>query len=848
MISLYDILEASNGQLFGEPASQLFSQFAFDVRQVQSSSLFVAIKGDYGDTHQDIEAAIKQGAVGVLCSQPPSFDTSGISVIVVKDTVAAVLSWSKFVLERFSTQIIVVTGTSERSTTAATIAKVLGISYSVHHAFSNYGRLSLPLALANLDPSHDFVILEFVANKPNELKQLREIVQPDFVVMTHLGEVYLNQFESHEQIIEEHRQFLASLSADDVVFLNYDYDHIRTFAADTPAKSQTFSIDGFGADVMAYNLIIGPTRTGFDIRYRGERYVGRWVPLLGRQKLYSTLAALSVGLHFDIALESSLRALTEVEPLSGYMNTFIGKQDCIVIDDTASANPETTMAALDWLHEVRDDETRVILVLGDMDNLGDSSRLIHRRIGQYAASIADVIITEGAQAAFAGRAAQDVVGDEKQVFITYSLRDTLATLNQIQLNPQDIVLVKGDSSAYMELAVKNLLVDSRDHARLVRQNQTSVLMEQPERPLQPSWVEIDREAVAQNVRFLKRQVGDDVTLVATVKANAYGHGAITVSRIALQNGAGYLAVASIREALELRDAGIDAPILVLSYTPVYAIREAVRHHITVTVYDLDLARAYNQVAQELGQTLKIHVKVDSGMGRMGVLTQDAVGLFRYLLNMSHIEIEGIFTHFSVADEDTLYTDQQVKTFRSVLVPLRAAGIKFKYVHVSNSAGLLLGKDYHFNMVRAGILLYGCSASGLVEKPSELKPLMTWKTAIAQVKTLPAGHPIGYGNTYTTRTDEKVAVIPVGYADGFRRGPQKWPTVLVHGQRAPILGRVSMEKTVISVNHLDSVAIGDEVVLLGTQGDQTITAEEIAEEIGTISYEVLTNVLPRVPRH
>jgi alanine racemase len=332
-----------------------------------------------------------------------------------------------------------------------------------------------------------------------------------------------------------------------------------------------------------------------------------------------------------------------------------------------------------------------------------------------------------------------------------------------------------------------------------------------------------------------------------VKANAYGHGAIPVARTALLNGAEYLAVASMYEALELRGAGIDAPILVMSYTPTQVIRQAVRQNITVTIYDADLALAYDRAAREAGGKLKVHVKVDTGMGRLGVLAADSIPFFRAVLSLAHLDIEGVYTHFSVADEDRTYTMDQVRAFQKVLSPLRAAGFPFKYVHAANSAGTLISKETHFNAVRTGLAMYGLSPSDMARVPGSFKPVMSWKTMIAQIKNLPADHPVGYGGTWRSPKAERIAVIPVGYSDGLRRAPQYWGHVLVKGQVAPIIGRVSMEKTTINVSHIPDVAIGDEVVLIGRQGELTISADDIARRLGTISYEVVCGIAPRAPR-
>jgi Alr-MurF fusion protein len=365
--------------------------------------------------------------------------------------------------------------------------------------------------------------------------------------------------------------------------------------------------------------------------------------------------------------------------------------------------------------------------------------------------------------------------------------------------------------------------------------------------LRPTWVEIDTDAIAYNTRRLKEIVGERVALMAVVKADGYGHGAVRVAQAALANGASQLAVANIEEATLLRDAGIRAPILILGYAEPAAVSLAIVHDLRLTVYDATLAQDYLREARRVGGRLRVHIKLDTGMGRLGLLPPLARDFLRDYATLPDWDVEGIYTHFSSADEDEEYTTQQVRVFRSIVDPLREAGLHIPFLHTANSAGTLASADNHFDLVRVGLALYGLSPSPSVPAPLDFRPALTWKTVIASVKTLPAGHAVGYGNTYVTQSDERIAVIPVGYADGFRRAPAHYGEVLVRGQRASIVGRVSMEKTMINVSHIPDVQIGDEVVLLGAQGGERITAEEIAARIGTINYEVVCSILPRVPR-
>ena len=363
----------------------------------------------------------------------------------------------------------------------------------------------------------------------------------------------------------------------------------------------------------------------------------------------------------------------------------------------------------------------------------------------------------------------------------------------------------------------------------------------------PSCVTIDLGALASNIRWIKARVGGHVALMAVLKADAYGHGAAEVARAALQNGADLLAVANMAEALELREAHIDAPILLLSYVPAEAIPTAIAHGLSVTVFDEACAARCISATANAGLMLKVHVKVDTGMGRLGVLPPVTNALCRQLQDTSGIDLEGVYTHFATADDDPAYMREQLKTFNRVQSQLRRAGVGVKYIHAANSAALLNGDDSYFNVIRPGLLLYGLEPMPNSAFAQQIRPVMSWRTQIAQVKTLPPDSPVGYGRAYRTRGRETIAVAPVGYADGLRRTPYSWREVLIQGQRAPLAGRVSMEKITINVSHIRDVAVGDEVVLMGRQGDDSISADEIATWIHSNSYEVVTSIAPRVPR-
>lgn len=362
-----------------------------------------------------------------------------------------------------------------------------------------------------------------------------------------------------------------------------------------------------------------------------------------------------------------------------------------------------------------------------------------------------------------------------------------------------------------------------------------------------TWVETDVSAIRHNTRRLIELAGG-AEVMAVVKANAYGHGAEGVARAAVEAGAAWLGVARAGEGLALRAAGLSAPILVLGYTPPALAAEAIGHDLALTVYEAESAAACAAAGRALGRTARVHVKLDSGMGRLGLLPPDALEFVRALRGLEGLAVEGLFTHLAASDlADQAATLAQLAVLDGVLAALDAAGLRPARVHAANSAALARQPSARCNLVRSGILLYGLDPSDDVPCPPGFRPALAWKTVVAQVKTLPAGHGVSYGPEYTTTSAETVAVLPVGYADGYRRVPKNVNGVLVGGQRSPVRGRVCMDQCVIGVSHVPGVRAGDEVVLIGRQGGERISAEDVARRWGTINYDVTSGIMARVAR-
>jgi alanine racemase len=363
-----------------------------------------------------------------------------------------------------------------------------------------------------------------------------------------------------------------------------------------------------------------------------------------------------------------------------------------------------------------------------------------------------------------------------------------------------------------------------------------------------TWAEVDLDAIARNARGLKECVGEETELMAVVKANAYGHGAVPVARTALENGATRLAVNRALEGVELRQAGITAPVLILGYSLPSEAETVVRWDLTPTVTTVEGALALSSMSDRQGKVTSIHVKVDTGMGRFGLLPDEAVAFVRRIARLPGLKLAGLFTHFALADSaDKTYTRRQFGLYMRLVEQLEGAGFAIPLKHVANSAATLDLPEMHLDMVRCGIALYGLRPSDEVEPAIPLKPAMVLKSRVARVRTLPPGSSISYGCTYTTTRPTPVALVPVGYGDGYHRILSNKGSVLIGGKRAPIVGRVCMDQFVVDVTDIEGVRQDDEVVVFGRQGEEEISAEEVAALAGTINYEVVTGILPRVTR-
>lgn len=859
---LLDELAAAGGEgaIVLHPGPSSFPQVVSDSRNVTGGELFVALRGQGGDGHAHLEAAVRQGAAGLLVEREPdpgcpvvTGDGRPVAVLQVRDPLAALSRWAGRRLRAPGTEVVAVAGSLGKSTARALLEAALRGADPTRPWFSGGDRndaVGLPIAVAAAPAAARAFLLEVQGGSLDEHRALAGLASPDVLAVTTTAEAGARYWRSQREAVRQLRLLTrrgtrAVVAADDPGLAEAlgDRDPLLWSAAVRSGAAAPAPTTGPG---VAVAVVGAPRRTG-----PGWRCVitvtgaGRWtatVPLAGPGGLRAVGCAVATVVALGLDPERGIEALGRVEPPPGRLRWVdAGGPDALaVLDDTVDATPAATVAAL---RELGTAPAPRVAILGECG---------HRPLGRAdALRLADALLpleglvlhrpggwAEPLLTALARRAPGLPVRRAETSRAAADAARELARSGGRRTGGRAAVLVKAIAARAPERVALALGAPAE---LLVRQDPGH-----RRRPFtssrRPTWVAIDVDALAANVREVVAELGPATELMAVVKADAYGHGALQVARTAVAGGATWVATATVGEALDLRQRGLAAPCLVLGYTPPEQVEPAVRAGCTLTVVDVDVLRALDRCGARLGRPAQAHLEVDTGMSRLGVAPGAVAAFVIAARRCPGARLTGCYTHLRQG-EDPVATTEQLRRLDAALAAAAAAGHRFELVHAASSAAWRSHPAARRQLVRVGIELLGLTTPDGRRR----RPVLSWHTRVAQVRPIAAGTHVGYGTAFRAPSPMRIATIPVGFGDGFRRGPRTSGTVLVQGTEAPIVGDVCMDLTMVDVSHLQRIRVGEPVVLIGRQGALELSGERIAERLGTTTYELCAQILPRVPR-
>ncbi len=823
MLHLSELLAgaASQAPVVLTRGSEQFTEIANDSREVVGGELFVALRTATGDGHSFIREAHARGATGFLVERPVDdlvpwarSDWAGPRPTVVKvdNCRRALAEWASLRLAQ--SELVVITGSLGKSTAQAALVPAWAAA-SGGPVLGNGDRndpLGIPLALAAGPARPRRVVLEVVAANQLEESLLLRMLRPRVWCVTSTSDAEALYWRSPAALAD----LLARLAPAEAVVVRPMADPWLERAFHQ-RHQVTFGALGSGADVEVGELDSDPTwpqpwRCRVVIQGVSWDVPSRLHPTVTQTAWGGALGSL-IALGLDPA--PAVAALSAVGTLPGRLSLLPGLGGGLVLDDSVDATPLSVALAGGALLELPGPHLAVVGSAPWQSALGSGIRVV----------------------------ALDEHGDLRSESWAGPRVDAVASITEAVALAEPVlaesgsVLVKGTAGQRLErltarLAGPGMPLLRQEHGRRL------VGFRSPRRP---TWVEVDLLGLAANVAAMVAELAP-VPLMAVVKADAYGHGASQVARTALASGAQWVATATLAEAAQLRGAGLDAPCLVLGYTPPGQVAEAVAMGLVITVFDLEVLAALEEAADRADSRARAHLKVDTGMSRLGV-APEAVGPFvAEAQTLAHVDLEGIYTHFRKG-QDAASARQQLARLLAAVGAAEGQGHHFRLRHAANSAAWRHLPESRLDLVRSGGEMLGL----VTGDGRRRQPVLSFKTTVAQIHDLATGAFVGYGDTFRAPGPMRVATIPVGYGDGFRRGPANWGSVLIRGQRHPLVGDVSMDLAMVDVSADPAVSRGDPVVLIGRQGAAEVTAEEIAARLGTINYEVVTQILARVPR-
>ncbi len=790
-VTACEMARLTGGELFGDPAGRL-ERVATDSRAgVRAGDLFVGLPGPNFDGGRFAAQVMAQGAGAALvgAEHPPPVLAPGQAWIRVADPLAALQALAAEARQRFPGLVLAITGSNGKTTVKDMLVAILGRERAVTASPRSYNsQVGVALTLLGLDSAAELAVIECGLSLPGEMERLAAMVAPDRGVLTTIGDAHLEGLGSREAIAREKSRLFAGLAGREDAW-------VLTLKGESLARS---ALAARGAPVRT----VSATGSAFEL-----------------DAALAAAAARELGAT-ERAIEEGLAAWS---PAPMRLEISTTPRGVLLINDAYGADPVSMEAALTILERERG-KGRGLAVLAGMDQLGRAREEAHGRVGRRVAELSlDRLIGVGPGGAEIARAAL-AAGLAPERVHTVAAPEEAAQLLEEHCRPGDRVLLKGSRPERLE-RVAALLFDSVASARLT----------------------VDLDTLAGNFHRLRRAAGGRAVM-AVVKSFGYGLDAVRIARTLEQAGADYFAVAYPDEGVLLRDHGITTPILVQNLLP-HEADKIVGFGLTAQLSTAEQAGWLAREAEEQRRALRVHLKVDTGMGRAGALPEQVLAVAEAVRASDWLALEGLMTHFAAADDPALdaFTREQISRFDAVRQRLAEAGFRFRFEHAAASAAISRFPEAHYSMVRSGLALFGYVHVPEIVPLGQV-PVLRLTTRVVSVKELPDGHRVGYGCTFAARGGPRcVAVVALGYSDGYPWALSNRGFMLLGGRRCPVVGRVSMDVTALDVTELGAaVQPGDEVVVFGPGPDEPSLAE-LAELAGTIPYELLTRISPRVRR-
>ncbi|MDD3925909.1 MAG: alanine racemase [bacterium] len=839
-ISLVELAGIIGGELHGRLAAEDIRTITIDSRRIGNGAVFFSLQGSRTDGHRFIEDAFCNGAVAAVASSDNRDVLAGLQekpIIFVDDPLAALQRLAAWWRTRLSGHLIAVTGSNGKTIVKDALIQALQYSYLVSGSQGSHNsQLGVPLSVLRLPDTVDMAVIEAGVSQPGEMSSLEAILKPDYGILTNIGMAHIAGFGTCETIAREKLNLFKNIGPDGWVLIPHNW---------TATGGCPYDIDELPAELNCrvyrygreneelpfiykqHNAVDGIV---LDVRFPSGAVHNVLIRTFSAEIASDIEAAICAACLLGADENDVVRALQAHEPAHTRMEIWRSPAGITLINDSCSADPISVQSALrSQAHLIRQGD-RSVFVFGGMQNLGQLEQREHYHIGEMAARHGvELLVLVG------GTELDEELDVTEEAFraaypagrvLRYQGTDNLASNLRPHLRSGDKVLFKGPSGTGIDRVARET-VDAMAYNRLI----------------------VDIVALSENISRFRRLVGPDCKILGMVKALAYGSDLVSLSRELQELGLDLLGVSTADEGMTLRTAGVDLPILVMLCTQ-DEVYKAVRHHLTPVIYSAELAASLAEAAENSGQTVDVHLKVDTGMGRLGVKPDEIVDFARLVMSHRSLRITGLATHFACADDPAQdeFTRMQILRFGEVIDQLRALDLTDLTCHAAATAGAVRFPEGRFDMVRIGLGLYGLYPGPAVEESLQLDLAVTLLSRIAVIQRYRRGDRIGYGGTFVVPYDGfTTGVIPMGYHDGLPVHLSNRGYVLVNGRKADIIGRISMDSAMIDINGIEDARIGSDVLIYGKHNGHILRPEIAAGLSGTIVYELLARLGPRVQR-